>query len=158
MRQVVSVFVAIGCVTTSGVAFQAGQAATSTPAVRACSILTREMVVPLTENKKVLDLIPPSEESMGSGSACNWGGVRLQLFPSPRAKQNRTPTVKDLQPVSGAGEAAYFRNNRDTYAELMVWTETHYLTLQVSVPRGSTAEATKPGTIALANAIIAKLR
>ena len=58
----------------------------------------------------------------------------------------------------GAGEAAYFRSNRNRYAELAVWTATHYFTLQVSVPTGSTAEAIKPNTVALANAIIAKLR
>lgn len=56
----------------------------------------------------------------------------------------------------GAGEAAFFRSNRNRYAELM-WTATHHFTLQVSVPTGSTAEAINPNTIALANAIIAKL-
>jgi hypothetical protein len=63
-----------------------------------------------------------------------------------------------MQPIAGAGEAAYFRNNRDKYAELMVWTATHYFTLQVNVPTGKTAETIRPDTIALANAVIAKLR
>ena len=68
------------------------------------------------------------------------------------------PGAKDLQPVSEAGESAYFRSNRNLYAELAVWTATHYFTLQVSMPTGSTAEVIKPNTIALANTIIAKLR
>ena len=39
----------------------------------------------------------------------------------------------------------------------MVWTSKHSLDLQVSVPKGRTAEALKPELVALANAIIAKL-
>jgi hypothetical protein len=38
------------------------------------------------------------------------------------------------------------------------WSGSYYLTLQVSVPTGSTAEAIKPNTVALANALLAKLR
>lgn len=158
MHQVMTSLLIAGCVSSTALAFQGRQGVTGTPAVRACSILTKDLVAPFTENKKVLDVISPSEESMGSGTACNFGGVRLQLFPIARAQQKRAPTVKDLQPVSGAGEAAFFRNNRDNYAELMVYTATHYFTLQVSVPTGRTGDAMKPDTIALANRIIEKLR
>jgi hypothetical protein len=160
MGHIIASVLMVGCLSAHVLASQASRgAAAGTPAVRACSILTRDLVAPFTQNKQVLDLIPPDEESMGgSATACEHGSVRLQLFPTPRAQQNRTPTVKDLQPLSGAGEAAYFRSNRNRYAELMVWTATHYFTLQVSVPTGSTAEAIKPNTVALANAIIAKLR
>ena len=150
MRHVVALFVAIG-----GFTSQAGSAA-GQPAVRACAVLTRDLVAPFTENKKVLDLIPPAEETLGtSGTACEHGAVRLQLFPGRGGK--RTVSAKDLQPISGAGEGGYFRSNRDRYAELMVWTAKHSLDLQVSVPSGGTAEAIKPNVVALANAIIAKL-
>jgi hypothetical protein len=119
-------------------------------------VLTKDLVAPFAENKKVLDLFPTEEEAIGtSGTACEYGVVRLQLFPGRGGK--RTMSAKDLQPVSGAGEGGYFRNNRDRYAELMVWTSKHSLDLQVSVPSGRTAEAIKPDVIALANAIIAKL-
>lgn len=152
MRYVITWIVAIGCVTSP-------VAARLQPGVSACALLTREMVAPFTANKAMLDLVPPSDESLGgSGSACDWGGVRLQLFATPRANQTRTPPVKDMQPVAGVGEAAYFRSNRDRFAELVAWTATHRLMLQVSVPMGKTAEAIKPETSALANAIIAKLR
>jgi hypothetical protein len=160
MRHVVTLLVAVICITSRGSASQApaGGAATGKP-VGACSILTKDLVAPFAQNKKVLDLIPPEEESMaGSASACEYGIVRLQLYPTPLARQNRASPGKDFQPLSGAGEAAYFRNNRNNYAELLVWTATHHFTLQVSVPTGSTAEAIKPNTVALANAIIAKLR
>jgi hypothetical protein len=161
MRHVLALLVVCCGISAPTVASQApGGAATRATAVRACSILTKDLVAPFTQNKKVLDAIPPEEESLaGSGSACEWGIVRLQLYPIARgAKPNRTAPGKEFQPVSGAGEAAYFRNNRNNYAELVVWTATYNFTLQVSVPTGSTADAIKPDTIALANTIIAKLR
>lgn len=158
MRQVVAFVVAIGCATSPAAVVPAGAGALEVgqPAVRACQLLTRDLVAPFTDNKKVLDLLPPEEEALGtSGTACEYSAVRLQLFPGRGGK--RTPSVKDLQPISGAGQGGYFHNNRDRYAELTVWTDKHSLDLQVSVPSGRTAEAIKPDVIALANAIIAKL-
>lgn len=158
MRHVVALFVAVGCMTFQAAAAQtpAGTPAAGQPTVRACAVLTRDLVAPFTENKKVLDLIPPQEEVLQtSGTACEYGAVRLQLFPGRGGK--RTPYTKDLQPISGAGDGGYFRSNRDRYAELMVWTAKHSLDLQVSVPKGSTAEGIKLEVVALANAIIAKL-
>jgi hypothetical protein len=158
LRQVVTLFVAISCITFQAAAAEtlSGAFAGGQPAVRACAVLTRDLVTPFTENKKMLDLLPPQEEVLGtSGTACEYGGVRLQLFPGRGGK--RTPSAKGLEPVSGAGEGGYFRSNRNRYAELMVWTSKHSLDLQVSVPSGRTAEAIKPDVVALANAILAKL-
>jgi hypothetical protein len=158
MRRVVTLLVAISSITSEAAAIQTGSGAPAAgqPAVRACAVLTRDLVAPFTENKAVLDLLPPEEEALGtSGTACEYGAVRLQLFPGRGGK--RTVSAKDLQPISGAGEGGYFRSNRDIYAELMVWTAKHSLDLQVSVPSGGTAEAIKPDVVALANAIIAKL-
>jgi hypothetical protein len=116
------------------------------------------MVAPFTANKQMLDLIRPEEEPMGQfGSACEYGVVRLQIR-SVRADAPRTAPAKEWQAVSGAGEAAFFRANGTQYAELLFWKGTHYLTLQVGVPTGSTPDAIKPDTIALANAVLAKLR
>lgn len=156
MRHVVSLTVAIGCISLQPLAFQptSGGAAAGPP--RACAVLTKDLVAPFTQNKSVLDLIPPEEETLGtSGTACEYGAVRLQLFPGRGGK--RALSVKDLQPVSGAGDGGYFRSNQDRYAELMVWTSKHSLDLQVSVPTGRTAEAIKPDVMALANAILKKL-
>ena len=158
MRHVFRLIVVTSCIMSQASASQTGSGgqATGQPAVRACAVLTRDLVAPFTENKKVLDLIPPNEEALGtSGTACTYGAVRLQLFPGRGGK--RTVSAKDLQPITGAGDGGYFRSNRDRYAELMVWTAKHSLDLQVSVPSGRTAEAIKPDVVALANTIIAKL-
>ena len=155
---VVALFVIMTCIGSLARASQArpGPAAAGQPAVRACAVLTRDLVAPLTENKKLLDLLPPQEEALGtSGTACEYGSVRLQLFPGRGGK--RTVSAKGLQPITGAGDGGYFRNNQDTYAELMVWTAKHSLDLQVSIPSGRTAESIKTDVVALANAILAKL-
>lgn len=155
MRHVVMLLIAISI--TSGPSDpQTGSGQAAGPAVRACAVLTRELVAPFTENAKVLDLVPAREEALGTtGTACEFGAVRLQLFPGRGGK--RTVTAKDLQPIAGAGDGGYFRSNRNRHAELMVWTARHSLDLQVSVPSGRTAEAMKPDVVALANAILAKL-
>ena len=160
MRHVLTLIVAVACLPNPAGAFQArtGGAATGPAGIRACTVLTKNLVAPFTPNKQVLDLIPPSEEPIGKGTACDWGGVRLQLFAIPRSEQKRTPPVKDMQVLSGAGDAGFFRSNRDRFAELAVYSATHYIMLQVSVPAGKTAEAIKPDTVKLANAVIAKLR
>lgn len=157
-HHVVGLFVAITCISILQGTSQArpDQGAAGQPAVRACAVLTRDLVAPLTENKKILDLLPPEEEALGtSGTACEYGSVRLQLFPGRGGK--RTVSAKGLQPITGAGDGGYFRNNGDRYAELMVWTSKHSLDLQVSIPSGRTAESIKAEVIALANAILAKL-
>jgi hypothetical protein len=133
------------------------------PAIRACSLLTKELVLKVTAaaNKKVLDLIPPEEESIGAtGSACEYGDVRLQIdpFPPARVEELRKQQGKDWTPVPGVGDNAYFRDNRGRFAELIVAVGAHTFTVQMGVPIGGTADAIKPNVITVANAIVPKLR
>ena len=156
MDLVVSLLSVIALFTHPATPSQAGSTPAAGKPVRACAVLTRDLVAPFTENKKILDLLPPSEEELGtSGTACDYGGVRLQLFPGRGGKPN--VSAKGLVPVSGAGDGGLFRSNRDRYAELMVWTSKYRVDLQVNVPTGGTAEAIKPDVLALANAILKKL-
>ena len=130
------------------------------PAIRACEVLTRDMVAKYdTQNPKLRDLIPRQEESIGShGSSCDDGGILIQINPFLRSDVYRKSPPKDWQAVTGVGDTAYFRNNGNMWAELMVWTGTHHFTIQLSVPNGGTAESAKPNTIGLATAIVAKLK
>jgi hypothetical protein len=123
--------------------------------IKACSVLTRDLVEPFSANKRALDLFPPEEEATPTSSACEWGVVRLQLY---SARPGTKPTApKDYAPLAGVGDTAFFRNNSNTYAELLVWSGSHHLTLQVGVPAGGTVDAIKPKTVALAQAILKKL-
>jgi hypothetical protein len=154
VRHVIALLVASVSITFQAAAFQGGAGAGQT-AIRACSLLTRDLVAPFEENKKLLDLIPPQEEPMGSsGSACEYGSVRLQLR---SGVVKPTMSAKD-QTISGVGDGGFFHNNRDYYAELVVWTAKHTIMLQVGVPTGKTAESIKADTVKLASAIVAKLR
>ena len=104
----IAILLMVGTPVATAFAFQAqGSAA------KACSLLTGDLVEPLTANKSVLDLIPPEAEAMRSGgAACQWRSVRLQLWP-PKTGAPRASPGKEYQTVPGAGELAYFRSNRD---------------------------------------------
>ena len=159
MRHFAASVLIIGIVTAPAIASQARGAA-SGGRIRACSLLTRDVVMKFgtDQGKRVVDLVKPLEDDLGTtGSACEYGGIGFQIDPFARTEQLRKSPGKDWQPVSGVGDTAFFRNNGNNYAELMVWSGTHHFTIQMSVPMGSTAEAIKPNTVALANAIIPKL-
>ncbi len=139
---------------------QPAKPATGKPAIRACEVLTRDVVAKFdTGNPKMRDLIPRNEEAIGAhGSSCDDGSILVQIDPFLNSEAYRKSPPKGWQTVSGVGDAAYFHNNRDRYAELMVWSGRHHFTIQLSVPDGRTAEAVKPNTIGIATALIAKLK
>jgi hypothetical protein len=164
MRQVVVVVSLVVSIGSEVTAFQAsGGVAAGKPAIRACSLLTKELVTKVTPRKdtSTLFLVAPQEESLGaSGSACEYGGIGLQIdpFTPDRLEELRKQIGKDWTAVPGVGDSAYFRDNSGNFAELYVRVGTRTLTIQMSVPMGSTAAAIKPNTITLANALVPKLR
>jgi hypothetical protein len=139
---------------------QSGKPPSGKPAIRACEVLTRDMVAKYdTHDAKLRALIPREEEAIGShGSSCDDGGIMIQVNPFLRSDDLRKSPPKDWQAVSGVGDTAYFHNNGNRWAELMVWTGSHHFTIQLSVPNGGTAESIKPNTIGLATAVIARLK
>ena len=158
MRQVVASVLVIGWFASSGVMAQT-RGATGKPPIGACSLLPKELVEKYYPNKAAFPYLKPSEEAIGAkGSGCSYGTIHLQIDPFARPDELRKSPAKDWQPVSGVGDTAFFHNNKDRFAELMVWTGSHHFTIQMSVNMGRTAENTKPDTIAVANAIIPKLR
>jgi hypothetical protein len=164
MRQVMTVLLVFVCIAPQGAALRAraGEAA-GQPAIRACSLLTKELVMKVTPEKdtSMLFLVPPQEDALGaSGSACEYGGIGLQVdpFTPGRFEELRKRAGETWVPVAGVGDAAYFRENGRNFAELYVRVGTHTLTIQMGVPRASTPAAIKSNTIELANALIPKLR
>ena len=160
MRVIVTSFSIVVCLAASPSAAQSGNPSSGRSAIRACELLTPDLVAKYdTQNPKIRELVPKHEEPIGShGSSCDDGGILIQINPFLRSDTYRKSPPKDWQPISGVGDTAYFHNNGDRWAELMVWTGRHHFTIQLSVPNGSTAEAQKPGTIGLATALIAKLK
>jgi hypothetical protein len=137
-------------------------AAANPPAIRACQLLTKELALKVTAsaNKKIFDILPPEEESLGvNGSACEYGDIRLQIDPFTAQRfEELSKTEKGWTSEPNLGDKASFRTNPNGYAELFVAVGTHVMTIQMSVPTGRTAAAIKPNTIALAKELMPKLR
>ena len=158
MRQLVAIVSMTACLTSQAFASQA-RGGTRTR-LGACAVMSRDLVEKFdTGNKRVLKIMMPSEEPIGTtGSLCEDGQIGFQLNPFARTDELRKSPGKDWQPLSGVGDAAFFHNKANTYAELMVFTGANHFTIQLGVPMGGTVESVKPNAIGLAQAIIAKLR
>jgi hypothetical protein len=163
MRLIVASLLVIVAFAPHTAAFQGrGDAVAGKSAIRACSLLPKELVMKVSGavNKLVFDL-PPQEEPIGkSGSACDYADITLQIdaFTPQRIEEIGKTNGKEWVPVSGVGDRAYFRNNKDRFAELIGSVGAHTFTIQMGVPFQGTAEGMKPNVIALANAIVPKLR
>lgn len=152
----------IACLVVAGAAMaqSGGKPASGTPSIRACAVLTRDLAAKYgTQNPKLRAMFPPEEEAIGThGSSCSDGGVLVQINPFLRHDDLRKSPGKEWQPISGVGDTAFFRNNRNSWAELMVWTAGHHFTIQLDVPDGASAESVKPNVTGLATALIARLK
>lgn len=161
MRAIVMSLLIVACLTGFAAAEQStAKPAPGKPAIRACSLLTPDLVAKYdTFNPKVRDLFKPEEGAIGThGSSCDHGGILLQIDPFVRHADLRKSPGKDWQPVAGLGDAAFFKDNGGRWGELIVWTGSHHFTLQISVPDGGTAASVKPNATGLATALIAKLK
>ena len=160
MRQGLYLVLVIGCLASPLFASQTrNPAPAGRPNVSACSLLPRDLVEKvITGTTETLKYLKPQEQPIGThGSFCDYG-VILQVDPFLRHEDVRKSPGKDWHRVTGVGDTAYFRNNANSFAELMVWTGSHHFTIQMGIPAGGTADSVRPNTITLANAIIPKLR
>ena len=127
--------------------------------VKACSLVARAEVKKLLPWAPHVDRMPEEEEPVGTaGSSCNYPSVTIQVLPASQGMLEAAKKNYKLETVSGIGEEAYFRNNKNLYAELYVKTGRYLLTLQGNVPTGKTPESMKPALESLAKLYIEKLR
>src|SRR5512138_697573 len=108
MRPLAALILIIGTVTT----ITAAQAPAAGKPISACSLLPTELVLKVGGiNSQAVKYLKPEEEAMGTtGSACEYGDVRLQVdpfTPARLAELLKTPTAKTWMPVAGVGDAAY---------------------------------------------------
>jgi hypothetical protein len=161
MRQVIALVLVLGGFASSTAAFQTRAGASGGNArIGACSLLPQELVEKYFQNKKLFPSMKPSEQPMGpKGSTCDYGSIHLQVDPFANPDVLRKEAAKPgYEKVAGVGDEAYFHNNKDRFAELVVWTGAHHFTIQMDINTGKTAATTNPDTIAVANAIIPKLQ
>ena len=127
--------------------------------VKVCSLVARAEVKKLLPWAPHVDGMPEEEEPVGTaGSSCTYPSVSIQVLPPSQAILEAVKKNYKLETVSGVGEEAYFRNNKNLYAELYVKTGKHLLTLQGNVPTGKTPESMKPALESLAKLYVEKLR
>ncbi len=133
----------------------AGQAAPAS----ACALLTKDVLAAHTPappaSFKLMISVPPQEDKVPAGTMCSFGGVTLRVGMNP---VDFEPNFGKLTPLAGVGDKAYFRANRNRFAELAVLSGKHVITLQMDVPDGKTPADIQPNVVALAKAILAKMK
>ena len=162
MRRAVALLLVMGVFSAALMARQAARGDATPARPSACALLTKELVTQITPYDKqtlagVLGVRPIEDPIGQSGSACSYGGITMQIDPFPFAtiEKMRTPA---WAAVPGVGDAAYFRDNRGEWGELYVRSGTHVLTIQMDVPTGKTAASIQSNAVALAKAILPKLK
>ena len=160
MRHVIVFALSVGLLSSSAAARQTG-GTTAKPATKACSLLTKELAMKVSPSpNKAMFTIPPEESSLGkSGSACEYADITLQIDPfSPALIASESKKDKSWVQVPGVGDSAWFHDQKNGNAEFMASVGTRTFTIQMGIPAKSTAETIKPNVIALANAIVPKLK
>ena len=158
MHRLLNVLGVVGVV--SGVTPQPDIAAqSSTASIKACGLLPRAEVKKLINGNQVFDMMAPEEEPLGNyGSSCNYPGVMIQVMPFLQSTIDGARKRGRLEPVSGVGDEAWLYENPAGYAELYVRIDKRFLTLQRDIGMGQTLASVRPGVMALANALVARLR
>ena len=134
------------------------------PSVRACALLTKELVAKVSPHKgntQQMTVMKPSEDSLGpNGSACSYAGITLQVnpFTAERLQALARKEAATWVPVPDVGTRAYLFDNQGEYAELYATTGTQVFTIQMDVPAGGTVAGMTPNVLELAKAIAAKLK
>lgn len=139
-----------------------GQTRDAAQRSKPCALLTADLVKKASAGHKQSGPLPgPQEVSLGaSGLACEWGDVMLQIDPFPPAQLDklRMTDAKNWETVSGVGDAAYFHNVQNAVGELFVRVGGRTFAILMNIPAGTTAAASKPNFVLLANQIVPKLR
>ncbi|MGD9906353.1 MAG: hypothetical protein AB7U83_23010 [Vicinamibacterales bacterium] len=127
------------------------------PRLAVCTLLPKEEVKRHLPWEAMFDLMPLEEEPIGqAGSSCSFPTVHVQVLPYTPGFFATFRTAGAQEAVAGVGDEAWFRNNRDRYAELVVKVGPRILTLQADAD-GGIAAARRP-LIELAKAYVARLR
>jgi hypothetical protein len=155
MRVIASLVIAVALVSPVA-AFQSRMGGVA-QRVSACDLLTEDIAAKYN-NPRLMKILKPEEEPIGAvGTHCEHGRIGLQVNPFGVGNKPKAPGA-DWQPVPGIGDGAFYRPLRNTYAELIAWTGPNTLTIQLGVATGNSVDTTKDEAIALAKALIPKLK
>lgn len=139
---------------------QSSAAGTAYHVVKVCPL------VPLAEVKKLAPWAPhldpfakAEEEALGTyGSSCSYPTAHVQVMAFRQSTIDAAGKSARLEPVTGVGDEAFVRNNRDRFAELFARIGPHLLTVQLDIGTNQTFETVKPTLVKLGAAFAGKLR
>ena len=127
--------------------------------IDACSLLTPAQIKEYLPWEPMFDRIAGERDDIGdTGSACGYPTVHIQVLRFTPSFIEAARKGAKLEPVSGLGDEAHVRHNRAGYAEVFVKVGTRLLTVQANIPNDGTFESVKSKAIALAKALVAKLK
>ena len=143
-----------------------GATSTARPAIRACSLLTKELVTKVTPfDAKTLQVYffgnaEPEADSLGAGGTdCSYGGIAIQIDPNfsydAFKKQKGWETA---EPVGGLGDEALFHDNIGEWAEMIVRSGPHLLTIRMDIPKGHSGASIKPNVVTLAKELLPRIK
>ena len=140
----------------SAIAAEAGQA------MSACTLFTKDELRPFIRNR-VFDMMQPQEDRVGSGSACSFAGVTIQVDPFPIAviQSAASKDKANYEMPSGIGDQAFYHwNPRAMAGEIAIKVGQRVFTAQVDddPQGGESPDSVKARALALARAAAVKLR
>jgi len=137
--------------------------ASEDPTKHACSVLPRAEVRKHVPWPDQMEQIFPQEQEdqFANGSGCEYPSVRVQVMSTTPEQWRRwieTSKNPTVERVAGVGDEAYIRDNKGRFAEFYAKSGAHLVSLQKNLNPGETTQATKPQLVALAKALVEKLR
>ena len=157
----------VAAVRVASAAPAAVQAVTRPAAIRACAVLAKAEVKKLAgAGDQFFDMVQPEEETLpGGGSGCAYSGIHIQIdpFTPARLDELRKQQGASWVAIPNVGDAAFFYDSKPGgglhFGELYARAGQHVVTVQLSVrPATNSVETVRPAAVALAQAIVAKLR
>ena len=132
-------------------------ASSNSSRIEVCKLVPKEEVKKHLPWQSFLDQMPITEEPIGaSGSSCNYPTADIQVLPFTQSFLDSMRKAGAKESIPGLGDEAYFRNNNNLYAEIVVKVGQRLLTIQADAD--DNVDAAKPKVIALAREIVPKLR
>ncbi len=141
----------------AGLHVQEGLAlAQATPVVKVCELLPQSEVKKLIGGNEAFDLETPKESPVGKGSSCRYPGVYVMVYEG--SLEGLRKGGSPLEAIANLGDEAYLYNNPAGAVDLSVKVGPRVVVVERRVEAGGTFATVRPSAVALAGALVAKLR
>jgi len=124
----------------------------------ACTLLPRDEVKKIVPWTVQGDLEKETEMPLGGGSACVYPSVQIYVDKYSASRIESARKDGPLHSVPGIGDDAFIQQKGKYWAELYVKVGDRLLLIEKDIPADGTFESVKPSMVALAKALVVKLR